>query len=569
MNLRQFPRPRGDTRLGLHDSPDWQIGYLHQVRHRLKDMGITWLKLFLGNNEPLENGRVSDLATMGFTLLVRLAVSDQFTNRGKYFTLHEPRCVFPRDIVEAMVQEGIPYIELGNEAELTLEWDDHDLAQSKYPDRVVELIDRVIDFERENTAIILDAGGIPVHTNIGLYFDQNHLMTLAMFLQRAEERGVLDEIYPPGRLAVQGIHNRPLNRPPRYPYDREEGFRDWPEPQYTWFNDRAYCYEARQMALSILDYFLPGRNVPIMSTEQGYEIGWMQDPRYPPVQTKEDHARLNVELVRHYHATGGMRELAIFFWHAHRPAPIVFHEQSWFDNEVEGGDLPVVQQFVEANWPPVGDQLFEEEDTVAIWPELPRTSEWYPLRDFAGVQWIVIHHDAYPNHLAEQLVTLEQQVEYCHRIARMHLNKYPPYGGHPYHLVVFPNGRVLMTAPLDRATFHCGVLESNPGAIPGLDENKVAVAVCFVGTYTDNLPTPEALHAGKKVITDLQRGMPNFEKVLGHREVPGAKTICPGDPLIEWVHEQFDTSDPAARVTQLEAYLDRIGGVITEYKGGT
>jgi len=151
----------------------------------------------------------------------------------------------------------------------------------------------------------------------------------------------------------------------------------------------------------------------------------------------------------------------------------------------------------------------------------------------------------------------------------MHLNKYPPYGGHPYHYVVFPSGKVLMTAPLDRATFHCGVPESYTGAIRGLDENKIAVAVCVVGTYTDHLPTSEALVAVKKVITDLQRGMPNFKAIFGHREVPGARTICPGDPLIEWIQEQFRATDPQKRISELEAYLDRVGTVITEYKGGT
>jgi len=60
--------------------------------------------------------------------------------------------------------------------------------------------------------------------------------------------------------------------------------------------------------------------------------------------------------------------------------------------------------------------------------------------------------------------------------------------------------------------------------------------------------------------------MPNFKAVLGHREVPGARTICPGDPLIEWLQEQFRATDPQKRISELKAYLDRVGEVIAEYK---
>ncbi len=65
---------------------------------------------------------------------------------------------------------------------------------------------------------------------------------------------------------------------------------------------------------------------------------------------------------------------------------------------------------------------------------------------------------------------------------------------------------------------------------PASSMNHRAVGICFVGDFEQSSgPSPSQLAAGKKLVRQIARGFDiPPENILGHGEVPGAQTACPG-----------------------------------------
>jgi len=542
MKLKDYPRPTQDTGVGMHGPPDWQDHFERQqwVMERLWQMGIRWYEMLIGNDEPVTHGDIKALVDFGFAVMARIMPTDEWTDIGKCFTVGEIDCTVSEELVRGLIGEGCHYIRLGNEADLPIEWNNENLVKSYYPDRLMELVDEVIDFDLRNGAIVRRLGGIYVLTDMGLKVDHNHLVTYPMLYAHAAARGVLQELFAPP-VAIS-IHNRPLNRPAEYPHDRDETWRDWPHPQAEWTNDRAYCYNAIEMFLAILASFRIAP-VPIFATEQGYEITWKQDPRYPEVADPQDHAAKNVALLRYMQKRRRPAEFAQFMWHLHRRDG-AFANEAFFENQIYNlQEMPIVQAMIDAKFPAIRDQIFAGEqpaptDEILIWPELRHQEVWYPLRPLEQIEWIVIHHDAG--------IPPSDSVDAERRYIQ-NLNEYFLVGrgwpGFGYYALIMPSGRVWITSPADRATYHVGVKDTAAGAIIGLDENGIALGIAFAGSYTHGLPTTEALRAAKKVISDWKAGLPSFRAVLGHREIPGAATECPGRPIMEWIDREFGLAD--------------------------
>jgi len=150
------------------------------------------------------------------------------------------------------------------------------------------------------------------------------------------------------------------------------------------------------------------------------------------------------------------------------------------------------------------------------------------------IEWIVVHHDAGP----APPDSVEAEREYVHRVTEYHIEgrRWP---GNGYHGMVMPSGRVWVSAPADRATYHCGVEDGTPGAIVGVDENEISLALSFAGDYREFLPSTRALESAKRWIEAWRAGLSNFRGVVGHRGVPGAQTECPGGPLERWLQDEF------------------------------
>ena len=63
-----------------------------------------------------------------------------------------------------------------------------------------------------------------------------------------------------------------------------------------------------------------------------------------------------------------------------------------------------------------------------------------------------------------------------------------------------------------------------------------SLGVCLAGSFDAQEPNPSQLVALEKILKDLAfRYKIEPENILGHREVPGAATECPGDSLNEWL----------------------------------
>lgn len=125
----------------------------------------------------------------------------------------------------------------------------------------------------------------------------------------------------------------------------------------------------------------------------------------------------------------------------------------------------------------------------------------YPLRHLALVKTIIVHHTV------TSVDTLYSQLGM-------------------YTFLVYEDGRVVQVAPLDRVAPHAG----DPELIG--DENRWSVGIAMVGDITVGEPSEIARRHLRRLVTDLIRGLPWFQRLIGHRELRppemSSHTQCPG-----------------------------------------
>jgi len=97
----------------------------------------------------------------------------------------------------------------------------------------------------------------------------------------------------------------------------------------------------------------------------------------------------------------------------------------------------------------------------------------------------------------------------------------PAAPGIRYHGVMYP-WVVRLCNNLDDLVGHCG----------NDVWNRRGIGICFV---TNTRPTPEALKLASQFISCLARWLGRDLAVIGHRDVPGANTECPGPTWREWM----------------------------------
>lgn len=89
--------------------------------------------------------------------------------------------------------------------------------------------------------------------------------------------------------------------------------------------------------------------------------------------------------------------------------------------------------------------------------------------------------------------------------------------------------------------------------------NSEYFAVCaLLGPAGEETPSPAMLGALDDVIADIQLTGPAGTEVLGHHDVPGNSTDCPGPALLELVHRGM----PLLRTTTPEPAPRPDGGVV-------
>lgn len=158
-----------------------------------------------------------------------------------------------------------------------------------------------------------------------------------------------------------------------------------------------------------------------------------------------------------------------------------------------------------------------EIEIIDIVDELPKHATLkYATRPLTGITTLTIHHTVSPP---------DRSIE---SIASYHVNSngWPGIG---YHFVIKDDGRIYQTNYLETKSYHAGSYTA-----PG-DENAVSVGVTLQGDFT-NVPPPQAqLDAARELVVRLKNVLPSVTAVLGHRQMPGASTACPGATWAQWL----------------------------------
>lgn len=144
---------------------------------------------------------------------------------------------------------------------------------------------------------------------------------------------------------------------------------------------------------------------------------------------------------------------------------------------------------------------------------LAKGRKW-PVRNEREIDTIVIHHAAAPERKdGDTLKQLKQFAELHQRPG--HLSK---RGGATiaYHYAIDGKGEVWKCNRLSHATWHAQGANAN------------GVGIILLGNFELTTPSATALESLRELVSILRRDLPNCWRVLGHREVKGSSTACPG-----------------------------------------
>ncbi len=154
----------------------------------------------------------------------------------------------------------------------------------------------------------------------------------------------------------------------------------------------------------------------------------------------------------------------------------------------------------------------------------------YAARRLEAIEHITIHHSAI-------LPTVGAQ-----RIAEYHVNT-QDWPGIGYHFIVDADGIIYRTNVLETVSYHVGPL------------NNSSVGICFLGNFTDVVPTPAQLESGGKLVAWLVQELKlTNSEIQGHKE--SMNTQCPGK---QW---QEDQHWKRMLLAQVEATQETFVGVI-------
>jgi N-acetyl-anhydromuramyl-L-alanine amidase AmpD len=132
----------------------------------------------------------------------------------------------------------------------------------------------------------------------------------------------------------------------------------------------------------------------------------------------------------------------------------------------------------------------------------------YDTRRLSDITDLVIHHTVSPDDRTAA------------QIADYHVNSrgWPGIG---YHYLISADGTIEQTNYLETVSYHAA------GA------NNYSVGIALKGNFTDVWPTDVQLQATEWLVDNLQNDL-IIDNVLGHKEVAGSATACPGATWLEW-----------------------------------
>lgn len=358
MELRDYPRPKNDTGIGVH----WNAGYpavvgIGKIREywlpELIAMGVKWVKI--ANHDG-----AMEFATLLLKndIMPILRIYRPQPNPG---VLDEKLLAAVRDLVAA----GVRYFEFNNEPDLGTEWQSREV-----PTDAVTTVARnaIVDMEA-----ILKLGGYPAVPALatGTKWD------LVGEICRLGRRDLFSE------AVWQAVHNYSVNHPLDYPYDagNQQGapytvdfydrlaqerwggdaWRGWSlervnderrrnaNPGATVFEDPS-CWRAYERYDKLIRDQI-GRSLPVLTTENGYIVGEHADPRYPAT-TPQLHMAQTLEACRIMMGTSSRFDHApdyyfcTAFWllgnYSLGSWASEWEGQAWYSNRWPDGKLPTI-----------------------------------------------------------------------------------------------------------------------------------------------------------------------------------------------------------------------------------
>ncbi len=168
------------------------------------------------------------------------------------------------------------------------------------------------------------------------------------------------------------------------------------------------------------------------------------------------------------------------------------------------------------------------------------------VRPLSQVNYLAIHHTAAPD------------TQTPDEIANYHINN-NGWGGIGYHFLIDKNGLVYYVGDISTARANVANL------------NEQVIGICLIGNFTQGrAPTQQQLDSAHKLCDFFINNYPpltnvnSWDKVRGHKELPGQSTACPGDNFTNWrIRIVEGVGVPSQPTTPTPPTTDR-GAQITE-----
>lgn len=160
------------------------------------------------------------------------------------------------------------------------------------------------------------------------------------------------------------------------------------------------------------------------------------------------------------------------------------------------------------------------------------------------IKYLIVHHSA----TARDTTTFEA-------VKRYHVSL--GWGDIGYHFFITPDGKVMPGRPENIVGAQCQA--------DGM--NYKSLGICLPGNFMTEVPTVEQLTSLLELLKKLMSkyNIPK-ENVLGHREVKGASTSCPGDNLQKWVSNFRGQNSEADRSMIAEQVMNHLEQAIDKLK---
>ncbi|MFQ6015014.1 MAG: SpoIID/LytB domain-containing protein [Anaerolineae bacterium] len=277
MQIRDYPRPSGDTGIGFHWYPDyWHYSQreLDLFIPKLKGIGASWLTVLSPFPEPIPESFIKGLLEAWIEPVIRI-----------YTRFVEPLDQSQlRRLCQTYAGWGAHYIHVYNEPNLAVEWAEFDprALPDRFMDHALPCLETMYGVD----------GIIPLFTPLapgGNYWDTDFLRTCFELIIIRGKSYLLD------KLAL-GIHNYAFNRPLTW---GQGGRSRWPEAQ----PHNTPPGSQDHMGFYLFEWYdeivrpRAGRSLPMICSENGTLMGNRTDSNYPAVDP-ESHAQRSVEMSR-------------------------------------------------------------------------------------------------------------------------------------------------------------------------------------------------------------------------------------------------------------------------------